>query len=61
MFSKKDYQGYLKEIDGILSKQVVLLTDVLNEVSDQAIYSRLYAIAEDDMRIFENVLEKMKD
>lgn len=64
MFSKKDYQSYFQDLESILSKQIVLLTDILNEVSDQSVRSRLYAIALDDSGIFDDVLvqkEKFED
>ena len=56
MFSKKDYQGYFQELESILSKQIVLLTDILNESSDKAVHSKLYAISLDDSGIFDDIL-----
>ena len=64
MFSKKDYQGYYQDLEGILSKQIVLLTDILSEVSDRAVHSKLYAISLDDSGIFDDILvqkEKFED
>lgn len=55
MFSKKDYQSYYQDLEGILSKQIVLLTDILNEVSDPAVHSKLFAISLDDSGIFDDI------
>jgi hypothetical protein len=55
MFSKKDYQSYFQDLESILSKQIVLLTDILNEVSDKSVHSKLYAISLDDSGIFDDI------
>lgn len=61
MFSKEDYQNYFRDLEDVFSKQIILLTDILNEVSDQAVHSKLYAISLDDGGIFDDILiQKVK-
>ena len=56
MFSKKDYLSYFEDLEGIFFRDIVLLTDILYEISDHAIHSKLYAISLDDIRIFDEIL-----
>ncbi len=61
MFSNKDYRAYFQDIEDIFAKQIVLLTDILNEVSDPAVRSKLFAISLDDSGIFDDILvQKVK-
>ena len=61
MFSNKDYQNYFQVLEDILSKQILLLTDILSEVSEPAVHSKLFAISLDDSAIFDDILiQKMK-
>ena len=56
MFSKKDYLSYFQDLEDIFSRDIVLLTDILNEISDHAVHSKLYAISLDDSGIFDGIL-----
>lgn len=64
MFSKKDYLSYFEDLESIFSKDIVLLTDMLYEISDHAIHSKFFAISLDDIRIFDEIQgqkEKFKE
>lgn len=54
MFSREDFHAYFEDIEAAFTKHIVLLTDILNEVSDNAVRNKLYAIAQDDIAVFEN-------
>jgi hypothetical protein len=55
MFSNNDYKGYFQEIENILTKTLVIYTDVLNEVEDKSIKNKLNVIASENMETFEFV------
>jgi formiminotetrahydrofolate cyclodeaminase len=52
MFTKDDYINYFNEIEGIFKKNLEIYTDLLNELSDQAIRNKLFMLAEEDMETF---------
>jgi hypothetical protein len=60
MFSKEDYLACFQDLEGVLAKQSLLLKDILNEVSDRTIHSKLHAIFLDDKRIFEEAMTQKK-
>ena len=60
MFTKEDYLAYFNELEMILKKGVVIYTDLLNELSDQSMISKLHSLATEEMDMFKSVLEIKK-
>ena len=58
MFTKEDYVNYLDELEGLLQQALVIYTDLLNELRDEAIRSKLYAITTDTMDAFVFIKEQ---
>ena len=52
MFTKDDYISYFSELEATLKKILTIYTDLLNELSDQAIRNTLYAIASENIETF---------
>jgi len=52
MFTKDDYLAYFDELHNILKKELVIYTDLLNELSDQSMTSKLHSLAIEDMDMF---------
>ncbi len=53
MFSKEDYRDYLQELQNFYRENLLVYTDLLNELDDQALRSSLLPIAEEDMEAFD--------
>lgn len=52
MFTKEDYVNYFSDLEDILKKTLVIYTDLLNELGDQSIRNKLYALASENMEAF---------
>ena len=52
MFTKDDYARYFSELEAVLKEAMVIYTDLLNELGDQAIRNKLYTLAAEDMEAF---------
>ncbi len=52
MFTKDDYANYFNELEEIFRKTLVVYTDLLNELSDGAIRSKLFMLAAEDNDAF---------
>lgn len=60
MFTNEDYKNYFSELEAISKKAMVIYTDLLNEVSDSSIRSKLYPIMSEEFEAF-RVLKKHKE
>ena len=58
MFTKDDYISYFSELEGTLKKILTIYTDLLNELGDQAIRNKLYAIATENIEAFKFIKEQ---
>jgi len=58
MFTKEDYISYFEEIEEMLKKGLVIYTDLLNELGNNAIRNKLYVIASEDMDAFKFIKEE---
>jgi formiminotetrahydrofolate cyclodeaminase len=52
MFTKEDYANYFAELEAIYKKSLVIYTDLLNELQDQSIRNKLYALATENMEAY---------
>lgn len=57
MFTKEDYSSYFNELEEMFKKTLVIYTDLLNELSDNAIRSKLFMLAAEDNDVFNFVTE----
>ncbi|MFA5270816.1 MAG: hypothetical protein WC412_00550 [Candidatus Omnitrophota bacterium] len=57
MFTKEDYTNYFNELEDIFRKTLVIYTDLLNDLSDQAIRSKLFMLATEDTDAFDFVTD----
>jgi hypothetical protein len=57
MFTKEDYANYFNELEEIFKKTLVIYTDLLNDLSDNAIRSKLFMLAAEDDDAFSFVAE----
>jgi len=57
MFTNDDYINYFNEIEDIFKNTIVIYTDLVNEISDQAIRNRLLVLASENMDIFNFITE----
>ena len=60
MFTKDDYINYFGEVETILKQSLIIYTDLLNELSDQAIRNKLYTLASEEMEAF-NFIKTQKE
>ena len=58
MFTKEDYAEYFGEIEGLLRDCVVIYTDLLNELNDNALKSKLEPLATESMDFFRYIKEQ---
>ena len=58
MFTDDDYRAYFNELESIFRKTLVIYTDLLNEIGDQSIRNKLFAIAAESMDAFRFVREE---
>jgi len=49
MFTEKDFNDYFSGIEHLITGNLVSCTDLLNELTDQAIKSKLSMIMQEDM------------
>ena len=59
MFSKEDYRNYFSEMESIFKESLIIYTDLVNELSDQAARNKLLTLAEENMDAF-NFVQKIK-
>jgi hypothetical protein len=52
MFTKDDYLGYFSQIEDMLKQSISIYTDLLNELNDNAIKSKLDPLATESMDSF---------
>ena len=57
MFTKEDFARYFEGLEGMFKETLVIYTDLLNEVGDQAIRNKLYTLAAEEMEAFKFVKE----
>jgi len=57
MFTKEDYTNYFNELEEIFKKTLVIYTDLLNDLSDVAIRSKLFMLASEDNDAFNFITE----
>lgn len=55
MFLKEDYIGYFEELERSYGRLVALYTDVMNEINDRSVNSRLLAMTKNNMNAFHYV------
>lgn len=60
MFTNEDYKNYFNELENISKEALIIYTDVLNEISDSSIRSKLYPIMSDEMEALK-ILKKYKE
>lgn len=60
MFTNQDYIGYFEEIEETLKKTLVIYTDLLNDLDNKAMHSKLYAIATENMDTFQ-LIKSLKE
>lgn len=60
MFTNEDYKNYFNELESISKEALIIYTDVLNEISDSSIRSKLYPIMSDAMETLK-ILKKYKE
>ncbi len=60
MFSKEDYRNYIQELQNFYRENLLVYTDLLNELDDKALRSSLLPIAEEDMEAFD-FLEALRE
>ena len=60
MFTEEDYKTYFKELEDVFRKSIVIYTDLLNELSDRSITSKLRVLAAENMQAFK-FIQKEKD
>lgn len=60
MFTRADYAEYFSEIENQLKECVVIYTDLLNELNDNAIKSKLEPLATESIENF-RVIKKRKE
>ncbi len=52
MFTDEDYRNYFNELENISKKALTIYTNLINELSDYSIRSKLYPIMLEDMEAF---------
>jgi len=57
MFTKEDYITYFDELENVSKKILVIYTDLMNEVADQSLRSKLYALTSESMEGFKFIKE----
>lgn len=58
MFTKDDYIGYFSQIEDMLKGSISVYTDLLNELNDNAIKSKLDPLASESMDSFRFIKEQ---
>ncbi len=52
MFTDEDYRTYFDQLESISKKALVIYANLINELSDYSIRSKLYPIMVEDMEAF---------
>lgn len=52
MFTKSDYVNYFNELEDIIKETLVIYTDLVNDLEDRSIHSKLYAIMSENAEAF---------
>jgi len=60
MFTNEDYKSYFGELENISKKALIVYTDLLNEISDSSIRSKLYPIMSEELEAF-RILKEYKE
>ncbi len=60
MFTENDYIEYFDEIESLLKSSITIYTDLLNELNDAAIKSKLEPLATESMDFFRFIKEKRR-
>jgi len=60
MFSKDDYLAYFDQLEGIFKRSLVTYTDLLNELDNKSIRSKLLAITSESMEEFKTIVKIKK-
>jgi len=60
MFTNEDYKSYFSELENISKKALIVYTDLLNEISDSTIRSKLYPIMSEELEAF-RILKEYKE
>jgi len=55
MLTDKDYQNYFTELEDIYKKMLLIHTDLINELVDQSIRNKLYAMVSEDEASFKAI------
>jgi len=57
MLTDKDYQNYFSELEDMYKKMLLIHTDLINELIDQSIRNKLYAMVSEDETSFKVIRE----
>jgi len=57
MLTDKDYQNYFIELEDMYKKMLLIHTDLINELIDQSIRNKLYAMVSEDETSFKVIRE----
>jgi len=60
MFTNDDYKKYFSELETIFKKSLTIYTDLLNEISDQSLRSKLYAVTMENTEAYKKIKEYKK-
>lgn len=52
MFTDRDYKNYLHTVENAFRDQITKVTDLLNDLSNESVRSKLDAISQDDLEGF---------
>ncbi len=52
MFTDEDYRTYFDQLESICKKALIIYANLINELSDYSIRSKLYPIMVEDMEAF---------
>jgi hypothetical protein len=61
VFTKDDYTEYFSQIEDMLKKSISTYTDLLNELNDNAIKSKIDPLASESMDSFRFIKEQKKN
>ncbi len=55
MFTDEDYKNYFNELETIFKKTLTVYTDLVNELSDEPVRSKLHPIMTDCLETFKTI------
>lgn len=58
MFAREDYVNYFEELESMLKKTLVVYTDLFNELGNEAMKSKLFAMSAESMEAFRFIKDK---